>query len=94
MAWTKPLGTVTAEAADEDLQMSFYYSDASATPPNALRVQLNIKNDGGSGTARENESVDSLLSAAGLTAGEQTTLKGLLKKIRDAGLASLGYAES
>jgi hypothetical protein len=94
MAWTKPLGTVTAKTANEDLQLDFYYSDAAASPPNALRVRLSVENDGGVGLARDSETWDALLTASGLTAGEQTTLKNLLAKIRDTGLPALGYTES
>lgn len=90
MPWTKSLGTATAETANEDLQMGFYYSDAEATPPNAIHVWLKVKND----VNPDEEEADALLTATSLTAGERSTLLGLLAKLRDDGLAVLGYTET
>lgn len=88
MAWTKPLGTATAKAANEDLQMRFYFSDADATPPNALRASLRVAHDKG-----RDETSDALVTDD-LTAAEQTTLLGLFVKIRNKRLTALGYTKS
>lgn len=94
MAWEKTVnGTETAHADNADLRMRFYYGDAAATPPNALRVALDVEVDRVGGVT-ETRGVDVALANVGaLTAQEKTDLMTLLGKLRDAGLQSLGFTQ-
>lgn len=94
MPWTKPLsGTETARVDNANLQLRFYFGDASANPPNMLRAELTVRIDGPGGVVREQQA-DAAVSATSLSAGERTTLMTLLGKLRDDGLTLLGFTNT
>lgn len=96
MAWEKPInGTDTARADNADLQLRFYFSDAAATPPNALMAELLVTVDraDGSSVVYPVSAAVANIPAGMLSAAEKTQLMQLLAKARDAGLSALGFTQ-
>lgn len=100
MPWTKQVSeTHTARVDNASLQIRFFYGDAQASPPNALRAELTITIDRPDGTV-ETRSVDAALAnIPALTptlpgANGRTQLMNALAILRDAGLGVLGFTET
>lgn len=94
MTWSKPGPTETARADNKDLRIQFYYGDSGANPPNSLRVALDVDIDRPD-AGKETRTVDVAMSdVSALTGAEKTQLGALLVKLRDAGLAALGFVQS
>lgn len=86
MAKEKPNPSSVAKIANEDLRATFYYSDAFANPPNALRFRLDIANVDGStdsGAVLVSDHVDIATEPMGPA----------LITLRDAALADAGYID-
>ena len=97
MPWTKQINvTATARVENSDLQIRFFFGDAQATPPNALRAELSLVADRSDGKV-ELEPVDAVLAnipqfdvpLVGATGRAQ--LINALTILRDAGLAVRGF---
>lgn len=91
MPWTKPGATKTARIANQDLQMHFYFGDASSAPPNVIRVRLDITADSADGVDRG--AMDRAIQQTALTSQQRTDLFALLTLLRDDLLAFGGYLD-
>jgi hypothetical protein len=80
----------SARDANADMQIRFYFGDALATPPNALRVEVTVASDGADGSL-VHEIYDRAVSLTPLTGAERTSLAGALTTVRNAALAALGF---
>lgn len=100
MPWTKQINeTHTARVDNASLQLRFFYGDAQASPPNALRAELAITIDRPDGTTEVRIVDAALANIAALTptvpgATGRAQLMNALAILRDAGLAALGFTET
>ena len=95
MPWSKPhTGTETARAGNTDVQGRFYFSDASATPPNELRVAVTLVSDLPTGGTKTEVIDVALTDISTMTTTERNQLKARLAQVRDFALAQAGFAFS
>lgn len=94
MPWTKQVNqTQTAKTGNSDLQGRFYFGDAAASPPNALRIELSVAADLPGGIV-EIKQHDQAVANSSLTPAQRTTLAQLLGILRDDALTALGFVNT
>lgn len=81
----------TARNANKDLAISFFFSDASATPPNAPHAMVSVVSDA-PGEDPQTKTYTIAIANSTLSAVNKTAMAAALRTLFDEAVAAIGFA--